>query len=273
MRFDVSDWRDAAISIGDETIFAIGDVHGCAAHLNLLLDRVGPLANKTVNPRLVFLGDLISKGPRSLPVLEQWASPELADRFNRVDRLYGNHEQLLLLATSGRSDAQEAVKPWMEAGGARVIEEVQARAGKPDAPLTWDLLCEATSDAVRMELGRLASHARTGNVVFVHAGIDPDLGVEASLQAPWDQIGGNHWAWIKAPFLRHVGGFGDLIVVHGHTVPKQHKELSGRPDPHVLEFGRLSLDGGSAVTGTVMAAQVETGRYRLLSVHGVPEGR
>lgn len=265
MRFTLSEWRNAPISIGDETIFAIGDVHGCAAHLALLLDRIGALAGAVADPRLIFLGDMVSKGSQSLPVLEQWALPELADRFARIDRLYGNHEQLLLLATSGRPDAEEAVKPWMDAGGAPFVEEVRTRCGKPEAALTWDLFCAATSSAVQRELGRLAGHVRVGNLVFVHAGIDPDIGVEASLKAPWDRIGGNHWAWIKAPFLSHVGGFGDLVIVHGHTVPKQHRELSGRPDPHVLEFGRLGLDGGSAVTGTVMAAQLETGRYRLLS--------
>lgn len=266
MRFDISDWREAAISIGEDTIFAVGDVHGCAGHLSLLLDTIGPLADAAVKPRLIFLGDMISKGPQSLPVLEQWAAPELSERFARIDRLFGNHEQLLLLATSGRPDAEAAVTPWMEAGGGPFVEEVRTRTGRPGAFLTWDLFCAATSDAVRTELGRLSSHVRAGNLVFVHAGIDPVLGVEASLQAPWDRIGGNHWAWIKAPFLSHVGGFGDLVVVHGHTIPKQHKELSGRPDPHVLEFGRLSLDGGSAVTGTVMAAELQTGRYRLLRV-------
>jgi len=39
--------------------------------------------------------------------------------------------------------------------------------------------------------------------------------------------------------------------------------MSGYPDPHVVQHDRLCLDGGSAATGIVAAAQIEDGRYRL----------
>jgi serine/threonine protein phosphatase 1 len=58
------------------------------------------------------------------------------------------------------------------------------------------------------------------------------------------------------------------MVVHGHTPPAKHREMSGYPDPHVFQHDRLSLDGGSTVTGIVAAAQIEDGRYRLLMAHG-----
>jgi len=54
-------------------------------------------------------------------------------------------------------------------------------------------------------------------------------------------------------------------VVHGHTPPAKHRMLSGYPDPHVLQHDRLCLDGGSALTGIVTAAQIEDGRYRLFT--------
>ena len=259
-----SDWRDAPVMIGDESVFAIGDVHGCADHLECLLKDLAEFASQTKPSRLVFLGDMISKGPESLKSLELWASEDLSTRFDQVHRLYGNHEQFLILVTEQWPNADEAMRAWSDAGGDVFLEELRRMAGRNGAELSQDLLQDTTSLAVQRVLKQLVGHVQIGNLIFVHGGIDPALGVKASLQAPYYQIGGNHWAWIKAPFLRHVGGFGDLLIIHGHTVPAQHRELSGQPDPHVLEYGRLSLDGGSTLTGTVMAAQFETGRYRLI---------
>ena len=73
-----------------------------------------------------------------------------------------------------------------------------------------------------------------------------------------------HWAWITGGFLDWHGGFGGTVVVHGHTPPAKQRPFTGLEDPHVLAEGRLNLDGGSAVTGVVAAAQLETGRYRVL---------
>src|SRR5690349_7652336 len=41
---DQSDWRAAPIDVAGETVFAIGDVHGCSRHLDLLLGEFGKLA-------------------------------------------------------------------------------------------------------------------------------------------------------------------------------------------------------------------------------------
>lgn len=264
MRFDVSNWRSAPISLAQETVFAVGDIHGCSSLFGRLLNEIAHLAEKAADPRLVFLGDLISKGPDSLGALELWAGSELLDRFASVDRLFGNHEQLLLLSISDDDRANEAERTWTGAGRKAFLEELRVKTGRADAFLTRELLCETTSKPVIEKMNDLKSHVKIGNLVFVHGGIDPALGLKKSLEAPWTEYGGNHWAWIKAPFLRHTEGFGKWLIIHGHTVPAQHRELSGRPDPHVLEFGRLSLDGGSTQTGIVMAAQFKDGRYRLL---------
>src|ERR1044072_3684881 len=93
---EASSWRPAPLRVS-ETIFAIGDVHGCHAQLEALLDRFSELAADRP-ARLIFLGDLICRGPSSLAALPLWASPTLDARFNRVHRLSGNHEQLLMLS-------------------------------------------------------------------------------------------------------------------------------------------------------------------------------
>ena len=81
-----------------------------------------------------------------------------------------------------------------------------------------------------------------------------------------DVFGGNHWAWIQEPFLAWRGGFGGLMVVHGHTPPPKHRAMSGYPDPHVVQHDRLCLDGGSAATG-IVAGSADRG-WAVSPVHG-----
>src|ERR1043165_7884802 len=108
---DESPWRAAPIHL-PESIFVIGDVHGCPAQLGALLETFSALAAATP-ARLIFLGDLIVRGPSSLAALATWASPELDARFTRVHRLTGNHEQLLMLSVAGGATAEAAQARWM----------------------------------------------------------------------------------------------------------------------------------------------------------------
>jgi len=257
-----SAWREQPLRLDGETIFAIGDVHGCDGQLATLLDTFSKLAAERP-ARLIFLGDLICRGPSSVGALGLWADRSLEARFTRVHRVTGNHDQLLMLSISGGSAAQAAYDRWMGIDGETFVDEVRRVTGRLDAPLTRELVREATGEQVLARLDGLECHLRIGNTIFVHGGIDPSLTPETALAAPFTEFGGNHWAWINEPFLKWRGGFGGVIVVHGHTPPERHRKISGYPDPHVFQHDRLSLDGGSAKTGIVAAAQFEDGRYRL----------
>jgi hypothetical protein len=70
----------------------VGDVHGCRRELEALLDRIG----FTTGDRLVFVGDLIARGPDSLGVLD------VARRTGAVI-VRGNHEEKLLTWRADRS--------------------------------------------------------------------------------------------------------------------------------------------------------------------------
>ena len=96
----VSEWRDAAFAVEGETVFAIGDVHGCAGQLAALLERVCALP-RGAPARLILLGDLICRGPSSIDALTQWSARSLDAAFDKVHRLTGNHEQLLMLSIGG----------------------------------------------------------------------------------------------------------------------------------------------------------------------------
>jgi serine/threonine protein phosphatase 1 len=258
---DRSDWRDAPLRV-DEAVFVIGDVHGCHGQLGRLLDTFATLAADRP-ARLIFLGDLICRGPSSLAALSLWAAPALEQRFARVHRLSGNHEQLLMLSIGGESVAQAAYDRWMTIDGATFVDELRRAAGPRDAALTRELVREAAGPQVLARLDRLEHNVRIGNAIFVHGGLDPSIDPETALAAPFTAFGGNHWAWIQQPFLAWRGGFGGAMVIHGHTPPPKHRALSGYPDPHVFQHDRLSLDGGSTLTGIVAGAQIENGRYRL----------
>jgi serine/threonine protein phosphatase 1 len=260
-----SDWREAPIRLDGETVLAIGDVHGCHGQLATLLERLS--AHATGTARLIFLGDLICRGPSSLAALTLWADPSLDRRFAHIDRLSGNHEQLLMLSI-GEDVAQAAYARWMTMDGMTFVDELRRKTGRSSAPLTRDLLLDAAGPTVVDRLDHLQGHVWIGNTIFVHGGLDPAADPAAHLAAPYSEFGGNHWAWIHEPFLAWRGGFNGLMVIHGHTPPAKHRAMSGYPDPHVFQHDRLSLDGGSAVTGIVAAAQIEDGRYRLFMAHG-----
>src|SRR5690242_20164090 len=63
----------------------VGDVHGCSLELRGLLDRVA----FTSGDRLVFVGDLIARGPDSRGVLD-------VARTTGAVIVRGNHEQKLI---------------------------------------------------------------------------------------------------------------------------------------------------------------------------------
>src|SRR5204863_7388535 len=77
----------------------VGDVHGCSAELDALLDDVA----LSTGDRLVFVGDLVAKGPGSREVLR------LA-RELRAEVTLGNHEERLLEARSARREGRPLPK-------------------------------------------------------------------------------------------------------------------------------------------------------------------
>ena len=117
---EISEWKPAPFALGGETVFAIGDVHGCASELRVLLDTIARLATEASGKRrLIYLGDMINRGPDSVGVLELWAAGEEARGVDHVDRLMGNHEIMMLLTVidvdsekrGTRSKAKYAASP------------------------------------------------------------------------------------------------------------------------------------------------------------------
>ncbi|MBI3495971.1 MAG: metallophosphoesterase [Proteobacteria bacterium] len=264
---EVSEWRSARFDVEGESIFAVGDVHGCARELQMLLATIAATATPGASRRrLVYLGDMIDRGPENLEVLRLWAEGEACRGVDRIDRIMGNHEQLLLLTTSDGPHARKAEAMWLSErmGGERVLEEMRASSGDANARPSLALLTDVLGQDVVGHLHGMRSHSAVGNALFVHGGLDPKVEPEEFLSRPWTSFTDAAWAWIMQGFLDWQGGFGGRIVVHGHTPPAKHRALTGQEDPHLLMFDRLGLDGGSALTSIVAGAQIEDGRYRVM---------
>lgn len=268
----VSDWKPAPFDVKGETVFAVGDVHGCADELDALLRSIASLAKDVSGKRrLVYLGDMINRGPDSPRALELWARDEEAHGVDHVDRLMGNHEIMMMLAVIGGPHAHKAETMWLSKrmGGHITLDQMATRTGHAAPHADQALLREALGDDVVHRLQGMRSHVRLGNTLFVHGGLDPHADQNEFLARPWLIFTEARWAWINHGFLDWKQGFGGTLVVHGHTPPDKHRAISGMDDPHAFEGDRLGLDGGSARTGIVTGAEIRNGRYRILKA-GTP---
>lgn len=75
------------------TTYAIGDIQGCQQRLQELLERI---ASHSSDAELIFVGDLVNRGPHSLATLRQIRA--LGDR---AQALLGNHDLHLLAVACG----------------------------------------------------------------------------------------------------------------------------------------------------------------------------
>jgi serine/threonine protein phosphatase 1 len=86
-------------------VYVVGDVHGCLTELDALLDRLAPGRDELV----VFVGDLVRKGPDSAGVVERVRA---APNFVTVR---GNNEEKLLRGETALDELDEADLAWLGA--------------------------------------------------------------------------------------------------------------------------------------------------------------
>jgi len=225
----------------DTAVAAMGDVHGQLDLFQALRDAlVRDLAETGCRRRiLVQLGDLADRGTRGVACLDLARQP--IEGVEAVT-LLGNHDEFLHdAATGGRRYPQMA---WLANGGDAVLEELSVAPGRG-----LEGRLSAALGAERIEfLAGLPRLYRVGQLVFVHAGIDPDLPLDE--QDPEDLV------WIRERFLLHPGPYDQNVgVIHGHT-PQALPDLS---HPH-----RIGLDTGAFFTGILSALVLAGERMHLV---------
>jgi serine/threonine protein phosphatase 1 len=223
--------------------YAIGDIHGRLDLFEAIIaaveadDRHAPPADSTV----VLLGDLVDRGPDSAGVV---ARARAWQHTRKVCLLAGNHEEMFL-------DAFEDVavlRHFLRHGGRETalsygisrqdydhasLEELQA------------MLATVVPAADRAFLTAAKNYQIAGDYLFVHAGIAPDVPLEAQ-QA-------HHFRWIRDPFLEH-DGFHERFVIHGHTITESIDERANR----------MGIDTGAYRSGVLTALVLEGSERRTI---------
>jgi serine/threonine protein phosphatase 1 len=227
-------------------VYAIGDIHGCVAEFERMLDLIAKdAAGLSVDSiRIVLLGDLIDRGPDSASVVS-FAQLMAASALN-VHFVMGNHEEVLLEALANPSP--EIAGFFLRSGGRETLISygiAESLLDRQSADEICKLMAAAIPDAHREFLATFQDAVVFGDFFFTHAGIYPDR--------PLDEQNGDDLRWIREPFLSSDRIY-DKVVVHGHTI---------RPD---IDEGRsrVGIDTGAYESGVLSALVLEADRHWYL---------
>jgi serine/threonine protein phosphatase 1 len=226
--------------------YAVGDVHGRLDLLNRMLATIEADLEASAPKRavLLFLGDIIDRGPQSAQSIERlrtYRHPRLRTLF-----LAGNHEEVLLRLLNGE---RGILQSWLKFGGTQCLASygIDAKAIRtlPERD-ALKLIRQTIPESHRAFIASFADTLQLGDYLFVHAGIRP--AIDLSMQSQADL------RWIRQPFLDDPRDHG-FMVVHGHTISE---EVVERPN-------RIGIDTGAYRTGVLTALVLEGENRRFLT--------
>ena len=232
----------------DQRLYAIGDVHGCSDLLeDLVLKIQTDQSARTPKPTiLVFLGDIIDRGPDSRGTIE--FALNLREAGAPCEFLMGNHESMMLQVLFGEDT--KLVKSWLRYGGEECLKSYGV-----DTDELWNQdslsikeMMKNIIPATHIEfLQSFKSYYEFGDYLLVHAGIDPKKGL--SEQKDKDYL------WSREPFLSWSGQL-EKKIVHGHTICAEPEFYSHR----------IGIDSGAYLTGRLSALRIEGDETSVLQV-------
>ena len=133
--------------------YAIGDLQGCIHEAQVLLKRIGEDAGGPA--AIVFVGDLVNRGPASLEALRRVAAMCQASQ-GRIEALLGNHDLHLLAVACGAQPLSKS----------DTFDEILAAPDR-DALMDW--------------LRRRPLAKMVGRHLLVHAGVFPQWTAEQAV--------------------------------------------------------------------------------------------
>jgi serine/threonine protein phosphatase 1 len=203
-------------------LITIGDIHGCLAALETILEAIAPRREDTI----VTLGDYIDRGPNSMGVMESLLQMQTDCR---LVPLLGNHDEMLLNIIDGQSDL---FADWLLFGGSATLQSYGS------------LRIETIPDEHIAFLRKCLLFYETDQYIFLHGCYDPEL----SLQRQSSQM--LLWGKLRpAPPGPHCSG---KTVIVGHTA--QH-------DGQILDLGYLKcIDTCCYGSGWLTAMELPSGR-------------
>ena len=115
-------------------IFVVGDIHGRSDLLAALIDEAAREPKLRDTRVIVFLGDLIDRGPDSLGAIDLAMAAKARVGADETIALMGNHETLMRLALDPETpwdDAIDAFETWIANGGERTVAEFLKKEEQP----------------------------------------------------------------------------------------------------------------------------------------------
>lgn len=234
-----------------DPIYCLGDIHG----QKVLLDRALDLVEQDGGPdaEIVFLGDLVDRGPDSRGVITALMAGQAAGRNWHV--LKGNHDRMFsrFVRTGETKDARILSDlDWLNPrlGGLATL----ASYGVPNpAKLSKKKAFKAAVEAVPADhlafLENLPVYLQKDELLFVHAGILPELPLADQIE---DDL-----IWIRGEFLTFSEPH-PWLIVHGHTALEYPEHFGNRID----------LDGGAGYGRPIWPAVFEGTKCWLLTDEG-----
>ncbi|MCS6885793.1 MAG: metallophosphoesterase family protein [Acidobacteriota bacterium] len=216
--------------------FAVGDVHGQFRALKRLLAKLPIDYDKDL---LVFVGDLVDRGPQSDRVLDY------VRNLQRAIVLQGNHEQMMLKAYEN----ELAFDVWISMGGNTTYRNYCGN-NLPD----WKLYRRLVPKDVLAYLASLPWIYRNEHALFVHAG------ARRTATGAWSVEDRYTALWYRdLDFWREYDA--ENIVV-GHTPTNKIRKMLGQPlqpDKQMQAWSRgpiLAIDCGAGLGYRLCAVQL-----------------
>lgn len=224
-----------------DQVFVVGDVHGMDQPLEGLLSHWQPQEQT-----LVFLGDLIDRGPHIKEVVDRVR--DLQARHGALV-IKGNHEAMLeefLTLPSQYADR------YQRNGGMTTVAALTGISVEVLEGLSMDEKSRITGEKNPWLLPWLEErplYIEYGPWLLVHAGINPALD-------DWRQTEPSRFVWIREDFYHQPNKSGKKIIF-GHT-PIQH--LTGdtyRPEFPWVKETIMGIDGGAVYGGVLMGLVID----------------
>ncbi len=154
--------------------FAIGDIHGRFDLLGRAIEMISRHAAGAPH-QVVCLGDYVDRGPDSRYVVETLMDLSVCASWTC---LMGNHEEMMIQAL--RTRRRSELDRWLDNGGDATLESYGESV--PPSHLDW--------------MESLALTFRDTHRLYVHAGIEPDVPIDAQKK--------RSLLWIRERFLVSV---------------------------------------------------------------------
>lgn len=238
-----------------DATYAIGDIHGHLHKLQQLhaLIEKDRKKHNTHTAKIVHIGDLTDRGPDSCGVINY-----LINGINNHQPwvvVKGNHDRLFQMFVDNPTWIDRRLRPdftWLHErmGGVETLASYGIEGGADRAVSDLQAAARKAVPSVHLDFLRtLPLRHQTADLLFVHAGIRPDVAIDKQVE--------DDMLWIRQEFIESKVDFGPLVI-HGHTMVNniEHRK------------NRLNIDTGAGRGDALSAVVIDHGRVWQISDGG-----